>query len=55
MFIATLLGRPDIGIIAVAWWTVISLGVHLLQLIQAEIARKQKGAPLTSWLAGDAG
>ena len=53
LFAATLFGRPDIGIIAVAWWTMISLVVHLVQLVQAEIARKKKGAPLTSWLAGD--
>lgn len=54
LFVATLFGRPDIGIIAVAWWTVISLVVHMVQLVQAEFARKRKGAPLTSWLAGDA-
>lgn len=53
LFIALLFGRPDIGIIAVAWWTVISLAVHLVQLVQAEIARARKGSQLTSWLAGD--
>jgi phosphatidylglycerophosphate synthase len=51
LFVATLFGRPDIGIIAVAWWTVISLVVHMIQLVQAEIARAKKGSQLTSWLA----
>lgn len=54
LFLATLFDRPDIGIIAVAWWTVISLVVHSWQLVQAEIARAKKGSHLTSWLAGDA-
>jgi phosphatidylglycerophosphate synthase len=43
-----LVGRPDLGILAVAWWTAICFGVHLLCLIQAEAARR--GAPLASWL-----
>jgi len=53
LFVAMLFSRPDIGIIAVAWWTVISLAVHLVQLVQAEIARAKKGGQLTSWLAGE--
>ena len=51
LFVSMLAGRPDIGIIAVAWWTVISLLVHMVQLVQAEIARARKGSQLTSWLA----
>jgi phosphatidylglycerophosphate synthase len=47
--IATLLGRPDVGLIAVAVWTVICLGLHALQLVQA-LAAKQNGKPLTSWM-----
>ncbi len=54
LFVATAFGRPDIGIIAVACWTVISLVVHMIQLLQAEIARQRNGGPLTSWLAGEA-
>ncbi|GGD45944.1 CDP-alcohol phosphatidyltransferase family protein [Croceicoccus pelagius] len=54
LFVSMLFARPDLGIIAVAWWTVISLVVHVIQLIQAEFARAKKGAPLTSWLSGDA-
>ena len=53
LFVSLLFARPDLGIIAVAWWTVISLAVHTVQLIQAEIARARKGDQLTSWLAGD--
>lgn len=53
LFISLLFGRPDLGIIAVAIWTIISLGVHLVQLVQAELARARKGSHLTSWLAED--
>ncbi len=45
----TLAGRPDWGLIAVAWWTVICLALHGLQLAHALIARR--GAPLESWMA----
>lgn len=45
----TLLGRPDWGLIAVAWWTVICLVLHGLQLAQALIAKR--GGPLESWMA----
>jgi phosphatidylglycerophosphate synthase len=41
-------GRPDLGLIAVAFWTVICLGLHGLQLLQAFAARRT--APLTSWM-----
>jgi phosphatidylglycerophosphate synthase len=44
-----LLGRPDWGLIAVAWWTVICLVLHGLQLVHALIARRS--APLESWMA----
>ncbi|RVQ69025.1 CDP-alcohol phosphatidyltransferase family protein [Croceicoccus ponticola] len=53
LFVSMLFARPDIGIIAVAWWTVISLIVHMVQLVQAETARKRGGGHLTSWLAGE--
>ena len=45
----TLAGRPDWGLLAVAWWTVICLVLHGLQLGQALLARRQ--APLQSWMA----
>ncbi len=42
-------GRPDLGILAVAAWTAISLVVHSVQVIQAGFARRR--GPLASWLS----
>ncbi len=47
--LAWLLGRPDLGIVAVAWWVAICLAIHALRLVQAAWARRR--APLRSWLA----
>jgi phosphatidylglycerophosphate synthase len=47
--VAVLFGRPDLGIIAVAAWTVLSLLVHTVRMIQAAILRFR--GPLRSWLA----
>ncbi len=44
------LERPDLGILAVAWWTAISLAVHMVQIAQALIARARHGE-LVSWMA----
>ena len=44
------IGRPDWGLIAVAAWTVASLAVHLVQLLQA-LAARARGRAVTSWLA----
>ncbi len=49
LFFATLAGRPDIGLIAVAWWTIISLLVHAVQLVEAYAARRA-GKPIVSWM-----
>ncbi|MGK2909816.1 MAG: CDP-alcohol phosphatidyltransferase family protein [Sphingobium sp.] len=49
LFFSVLFGRPDIGLIALAWWTVISLVVHAVRLAQAYAARK-RGEKITSWL-----
>ena len=49
LFAALLCGRPDIGLIAVAWWTAISLLVHGVQLMQAYAARA-RGDTIRSWL-----
>jgi phosphatidylglycerophosphate synthase len=43
-------GRPDWGLVAVAAWTVLSLLVHAVQLVQAMIARA-RGRAIVSWLA----
>jgi hypothetical protein len=46
--VATLLGRPDWGINAVAVWVIISLAVHSVRMLQAGLARQ--GGRLQSWL-----
>jgi len=51
LFVATLLGRPDLGLVAVAWWTVLSCLVHAVRLAQAEL-RQRRGGQITSWLMG---
>ena len=45
-----IVGRPDWGLVGVAAWTLISLVVHLVQLVQAMTA-KAAGRPVASWLA----
>jgi phosphatidylglycerophosphate synthase len=45
-----IVGRPDWGLIAVAAWTLASLVVHVVQLVQAMAARTA-GRPIVSWLA----
>ncbi len=47
--LGALAGRPDLGMLAVAVWTVASLLVHAVQIVQALAARRS--GPLTSWLA----
>jgi len=47
---ALIAGRPDWGLVAVAAWTLLSLVVHLVQLVQATMARAA-GRPVVSWLA----
>lgn len=49
LFAATLVGRPDIGLIAVAVWTVLSCLFHLVRLLQA-FAADRRGEPVLSWL-----
>jgi len=49
LVISLIAGRPDIGLIAVAWWTILSLVVHAVQLTQMLVA-KACGETITSWL-----
>jgi phosphatidylglycerophosphate synthase len=49
LFVSLLFGRPDIGLIGVAWWTGLSCIFHAVRLIQAEAAR-QRGKPVVSWM-----
>jgi phosphatidylglycerophosphate synthase len=51
---ATIVGRPDWGLIAVAAWTAICLVLHGVQLLQAFAVRRQNG-PLRSWMEARAG
>ena len=50
LFVATLFARPDLGLIAVAWWTVISCTVHAVRAVQAWRFRA-RGGTITSWLS----
>jgi phosphatidylglycerophosphate synthase len=47
--LATMIGRPDWGLLAVAAWTAMCLALHGIQLLQAFSARKANG-PLQSWM-----
>jgi phosphatidylglycerophosphate synthase len=50
LFAFMLIARPDWGIAAVAVWTLLSLVVHLIRLMQA-LAVRGRGDPIVSWLA----
>lgn len=41
--VATLGGRPDLGLVMVAVWTVVSIGFHLERVVQALVERSQGG------------
>jgi phosphatidylglycerophosphate synthase len=49
LFVATLFGRPDVGLIAITWWTLLSCLFHAVRLGQAELAHR-RGAPIRSWM-----
>ncbi|ABQ67672.1 hypothetical protein Swit_1307 [Rhizorhabdus wittichii RW1] len=49
LFVATLFGRPDLGLIAVAVWTVLSCLFHAVRLAQA-LRRRKRGVKVRSWL-----
>lgn len=53
LFGAVVFQRPDIGIVAVAWWTALCCLVHAVRLVQAMV-RKAAGKPVRSWLADPA-
>jgi hypothetical protein len=44
-----LVARPDIGILAVAAWTVLSLIFHAVRMVQAEVVNARTGK-VVSWL-----
>ena len=45
----TIVAKPDWGLLAVAAWTVICLGLHVFQILQASAAKRTTG-PLNSWM-----
>jgi phosphatidylglycerophosphate synthase len=47
---ALLFGRPDAGLVGVAWWTIVSLFFHAVRLAQAT-EQAARGKPITSWLS----
>lgn len=50
LFVSMLFARPDLGLIAVAWWTAISCFIHAVRLGQAWIVLA-RGGTITSWLS----
>jgi len=50
LFVSMLFARPDMGLIAVARWTVMSCAIHMVRLVQARLHVK-RGGTITSWLA----
>ena len=44
--VGAIAGRPDLGLVMVALWTLVSLGFHALRLAQAEAARGRGAVPV---------
>lgn len=49
LFVSLTAGRPDLGLVAVAGWTLVSVVVHAVQIVQAYAWRARHGA-LASWM-----
>jgi len=47
--VAAIAGHPDVGLLAVAGWTLLSLAFHFGRIAQAE-QRRRTGQPVRSWL-----
>lgn len=54
LFGAMIFARPDIGLMAVAFWTLVSLLVHMIRLVYAFLL-EARGGTVRSWLAGNGG
>jgi phosphatidylglycerophosphate synthase len=50
LFVSVIFQRPDIGLIAVAWWTALSCLFHLVRLVQAMVEHRN-GREIRSWLS----
>jgi phosphatidylglycerophosphate synthase len=48
--VAAIAGQPDVGLLAVAVWTLLSLAFHFGRIARAE-QRRRTGQPVRSWLA----
>ena len=48
--IGVLAGRPDLGMVCVAAWTVLSIGFHIVRVVQAA-GERLHGRPVESWMA----
>jgi phosphatidylglycerophosphate synthase len=46
--LATVMSRPDVGLVLVAWWTAICIGFHAVRLLQALVQQGQ-GVPIREW------
>jgi phosphatidylglycerophosphate synthase len=46
--VGALAGRPDLGLWMVALWTVVSIGFHIVRLLQAFAARS-RGEAIVAW------
>ncbi len=49
LMVGALAGRPDLGFLAVAVWTIVSLSFHAVRLVQAALFRR-RGGEIKSWL-----
>ena len=50
LMVGAVLSQPDLGFIAIALWTLISLAFHAERIVQAAWLRG-RGVPITSWLS----
>jgi hypothetical protein len=51
---ATLVGRPDIGLVLVALWTLFSIGFHTVRVFQA-LGQRLRGKSIAVWQDATAG
>ncbi len=49
LLVGTAFGRPDVGLVLVAWWTVLSCVFHAVRLVQA-VGRARRGTQILTWL-----
>ena len=50
LMLGALVGRPDLGFVAVAIWTILSIGFHIIRIAQAAWVRHRDGE-IKSWLS----